>query len=146
MFVQGGLLMSSLSIKGTMRGLVICIEGNPLFENIKSELAHKLESRKGFFKAASFCLEGGSNLEEEQRQTLISMCLDNGMVHDDTISTLVREERKSARRTHNDAGDSDNVVINKNIRSGQKIVAKKDLVVVGNVNPGESLLPGAISL
>lgn len=138
--LSGGQFMSSLSIKGTMRGLVISIEGSPLFENIKSELLAKLEARKGFFKGASFCLIGG-NLEAEQRQDLINLCLDNEMILDESISTagLIQRE-KTATNIHREA--ENNMVINRNIRSGQRITAKNDLVVVGNVNPGAELIAG----
>lgn len=134
--------MSSLSIKGTMRGLIISIDGSPFFDNIKAELIQKLESRKGFFREAPFCIEGGVNLAQEEKQDLINLCLDNGMVLDSSISTdFIRKQRVAARRI-NEHQDTDNVVINRNIRSGQKIVANKDLVVVGNVNAGAELIAG----
>lgn len=135
--------MSSLSIKGTIEGLIIHIEGTPLFENIKSELTNKLESHKGFFKSAVFCLEGGNNLDQEQKQSLIELCVDNGMIHNDTIlTTTIGKDRQNPQRNSNNADDFDNMVINRNIRSGQKVIAKKDLVVVGNVNPGAELVAG----
>lgn len=134
--------MSSLSIKGTMRGLIISIDGNALFNNIKAELIQRLESRKGFFRDAPFCIEGGSNLAPEEKQDLINLCLDNGMVLDNSISTdHLRKQRAAARRI-NEHRETDNVVINRNVRSGQKIVANKDLVVVGNVNAGAELIAG----
>jgi len=126
-----------------MRGLVICIEGAPLFEKIKSELLHKLDTGNGFFKAASFCLDGGNHLNSEQRQALIELCVENGMVYDETISTALRkEDNRLTRGSNGDADDSGNVVINRNVRSGQRVIAKKDLVVVGNVNPGAELIAG----
>ncbi len=132
--------MSSLSIKGTRNGLVICIKGHSLFETLKAELLHNLEARKGFFKQACFCLDGGEHLETEQKQALIDLCIDNGMVLDNTIAPAKIETspiNRSQRSSHDE-----NVVINRNVRSGQKIWAKKDLVVVGNVNPGAELIAG----
>lgn len=133
--------MSTLSIKGTRKGLIICIEGKPLFENIKSDLINKLEARKGFFRQASFCIEGGEHLEPEQKQALVDLCVGNGMVLDDTIA-LVKIENSRMDRSHSSAQNDENVIINKNVRSGQKVWAKKDLVVVGNVNPGAELVAG----
>lgn len=133
--------MSSLSIKGTKNGLVICIDGHSLFENIKAELLHKLEIRKGFFKQACFCLDGGEHLEKEQKQALIDLCIDNGMVLDNTIS-LGKINPSHTDRSQNGPMNNENVIINRNVRSGQKVCAKKDLVVVGNVNPGAELIAG----
>lgn len=135
--------MSSLSIKGTMRGLIISVDDSPFFDNIKAELLEKLESRQGFFKEAPFCIEGGANLAEEQKQDLINLCLDNGMVFDNSIGTFHRQKQEMSRmRNSNAHQDTDNVVVNRNVRSGQKIVSNKDLVVVGNVNAGAELIAG----
>jgi len=133
--------MSCLSIKGTRKGLVICIEGKPLFENIKSELEKRLEIRRGFFRQASFCFEGGDYLEPGQKQALIDMCIDNGMVFDSTVNSALPKNH-GKELSYNTPSVSENVVINRNVRSGQKIWAKKDLVVVGNVNPGAELIAG----
>ena len=136
--------MSYVSIKGTMKGLVISINGNPLFENIESELIKKLNTRKGFFKQASFRFEGDQNLKEEEKQALINLCLEHGMLLDKKIAApAVRKEDHSYMRHRNDHfNKDDNIVINRNVRSGQKVIAKKDLVVVGNVNPGAELIAG----
>ncbi len=137
--------MSSLSIKGTMRGLIISIDDNPLyFDNTKAELVQRLDSRNGFIREAPFCITGGANLAEEQLQDLINLCLDHGMVLDNSISAVhQRKQSEMARkRSHSLHQATDNIVINRNIRSGQKIVATKDLVVVGNVNPGAELIAG----
>jgi septum site-determining protein MinC len=140
---SGGFIMSYLSIKGTMKGLIICIEGNTLFENIKSELISRLEASKGFFKEAPFCLYGDQNLPSEQRQALIDLCVDNGMVLDNSIvSAMPKQYSPNNKNTDSQPVTDDNLVINRNIRSGQRIIAKKDLVIVGNVNPGAELIAG----
>lgn len=132
--------MSCLSIKGTMKGLVICIEGNSLFDNIKSELINKLEAGKGFFKEASFCLHGDQNLAAEQRQVLINLCLDYGMVFDNAMAPSELKKESHNSRRQEDYRTEENIVINRNVRSGQKIVSKKNLVIVGNVNPGAEIV------
>jgi len=134
--------MSAISIKGTRSGLVICVKTKYKFEDIRMELISRLESARGFFKGARFNIHGCENLEAEQRQVLKNICLERGMILDSTISLPSREIATFELPNPGSHEGGGNVILRKNIRSGQKVIAKKDLVIIGNVNPGAELIAG----
>jgi len=134
--------MSAFSIKGTRNGLVICIEPRYEFEEIKRELINKLEKTSNFFKGAKFNILSSGSLTAEQMQILKSICLDRGMTLDPSIVLPTQQNKSPSEAPEITPSGTENIILRKNIRSGQKISAPKDLVIIGNVNPGAELIAG----
>ncbi|KUK10303.1 MAG: putative septum site-determining protein MinC [Clostridia bacterium 41_269] len=134
--------MPAFSIKGTKNGLVICIEPRCEFEEIKRELINKLEKASNFFKGARFNIFSAGSLSAEQLQILKNICLDRGMTLDTSIVLPTQQNNSHPQASAKDSSGTDNIILRKNIRSGQIVTAPKDLVIVGNVNPGAELIAG----
>lgn len=76
-----------VNIKGTRNGLVICLDSNHDFEEIKRTLKSKIESSRGFFKGAKFTFYlDRDTLSIEKTKELEDICCENGLVIDNQIN------------------------------------------------------------
>ncbi len=74
-----------INIKGTRRGLVICLDSNHDFEELKRSLKSKIESARGFFKGAKFTFHLGFSLTAEKTRELEKICCEHGLIPDKSI-------------------------------------------------------------
>ena len=67
--------------KGTRNGLVIVLDPNREYEEIRNTLLKKMESAKGFFKGAKFSFFNGQQaIPENQKSELENICRQFGLV------------------------------------------------------------------
>ena len=161
-----------INIKGTRHGLVICLDLNHDFDELKRTLKSKIESSRGFFKGAKFTFHLGCNhLGAEKTRELEDICCENGLVMNDEINwtaqssvdnsvrpivsipdslremamadnvrPLMREASPSIPSTGVTASDNmPCLMVNRSLRSGQKINYDGNVVVLGDVNPGADI-------
>lgn len=151
-----------INIKGTRRGLVICVDSTHDFEVLKSSLRSKIESAGGFFKGAKFTFHlAKTPLSFEETRELQNICREHGLVPDEQIDWQPTFSRtpvshlplKGAKPAL--AEDSAKVLptigvtekemsepgllIQHGLRSGQKINYQGNIIVLGDVNPGSEI-------
>ncbi|MGB9803045.1 septum site-determining protein MinC [Desulfofundulus sp.] len=123
-----------VSIKGTREGLVILLDPNREFEDLKLHLKRKMESARGFFRGARFTVYG-QTITRYQRTELEDICRQHGLIPSPDIPWPF--ERKKAASPGEPAR-----LLHGTLRSGQEICHRGSVVVVGNVHPGAQVMAG----
>jgi septum site-determining protein MinC len=144
------MINDAVNIKGTKNGLVININSYYDMEIIKNCLQNKFESTKGFFSGAQFHLKpNGRKLTNKEKIELETLCKNHG---------LIPSKNKKNEENYNNQNTSkpDETVITNigilpeelngvnnfikcNIRNGQKLFFKGNVILVGDINPGGQL-------
>ena len=137
-----------VSIKGTRNGLVIVLDPNREFDEIRKNLLNKMESARGFFKGARFSFfQGHNEIPTNQKNELENICIKYGLVPNMEKQATFRTEftetpRKPARSISRcDQGEAA-LMIRRSLRSGQRISYMGHVVVLGDVHPGAEVLSG----
>lgn len=133
--------------KGSKKGISIILNGDASFEAIKNELSDKLMQARGFFGETALNIEilGRDVLDDEQD---ILKNLFNDILKNDCKITFSQSKNendfiKPVNSTAYDLFSLDEGITKfykKTVRSGQRIEALCNLVIVGDVNPGAELL------
>jgi len=131
----------NVTIKGTKDGLVLHLDDNCSFQELKKELDEKLSANTGEQEQhiITVKLEVGnrylSELQREELKTLIRQ--KKNLVVDDIYSNvLTKEEAKRLR------DETEVVTVAKIVRSGQVLQVPGDLLLIGDVNPGGEVIAG----
>lgn len=138
-----------IRIKGTKNGLLIVLDPNHNFEEIRKNLLSKMESSRGFFKGAKFSIcQGHEEIPTNQKNELEDICRQFGLVLSNDNHTVYKgieptqNYRKVPRITpQSDAGEAA-LMVKRSLRSGQRIVYPKHIVVLGDVHPGAEIVSG----
>jgi len=145
-----------VSIKGTRNGLLILLDPSHEFEDIKKTLLSKLELSRGFFKGAIFTLsQGQQEIPADQKDELEGICLQYGLIPNpdkaaskktEEIASIIADISKPARKnTHapaqTDIGEAA-LMVRRSLRSGQRVVHKGHIIVLGDVHQGAEVISG----
>lgn len=137
-----------VSIKGTRNGLVIVLDPNREFEEIKNTLLSKMESARGFFKGAKFSFfQGQRDIPVCEKNELENICRQYGLVPNTGENISLRTDFvKSPRKMALDSSRADTgeaaLMVRRSLRSGQRISYPGHVVVLGDVNPGAEVVSG----
>jgi len=134
----------AISIKGTRYGLVILLDADQEFNQLKLLLQNKLESAKGFFTGARFWFKQTLPvLTNDQQEELLNICTNNGLipatgVYDKEIEPLAKKAFQPGQRTGltPEEENSPCLLVQQNIRSGQSITYNGHVTVLGDLHPG----------
>lgn len=137
-----------VSIKGTRNGLVIVLDPNREFEEIKNTLLSKMESARGFFKGAKFSLfQGHRDIPLQQKDELENICRQYGLVPNTVAQEPLRSDlTATVGRPHtairqSGAGEPA-LLVRRSLRSGQRVSYPGHVVVLGDVHPGAEVVSG----
>ncbi len=147
-----------VSIKGTRHGLVIVLDPNRDFEEIRNNLFHKMKSARGFFKGAKFSFfQENREIPTHQKNELENICRQFGLIPNTgervalkTIfaenhykKPLSSEHNTSQQNTsqHNGEGEAA-LMVRRCLRSGQRISYPGHIIVLGDVHPGAEVISG----
>lgn len=138
-----------VSIKGTRNGLLILLEPNRDFEEIRKTLLSKMESARGFFKGAKFSLsQGPDEIPVNQKDELENICRQYGLIpNTDKVATIrpVMKASPAPAVAHAAARPSAGeaaLMVRRSLRSGQRVTHEGHVVVLGDVNPGAEVISG----
>lgn len=117
-----------IKIKGiTVPALLITFDEKLSFEENLKELEEKLSS--AFFKSSLAILDlNGLNLSDEEKKTVEDILKKHNT---ELLSYRLGKEKKEERKYQN----KNLKIVNKTVRSGQKIEFKGDILILGDVNP-----------
>ncbi|AQS59281.1 septum site-determining protein MinC [Desulforamulus ferrireducens] len=142
-------MSEAVSIKGTRYGLLILLDQERDFEEIKQNLYKKMNSARGFFKGAKFAFYQEPE-EQEQKQALEQICLEFGLIHQPDIRTKIastpppvssQEIQASQQKSNTSSGNTgDTLLVKRSLRSGQKIHYPGNVVVLGDIHPGAEVV------
>jgi len=149
-----------INIKGTKKGLVILLDSNKDFNELKSRLKEKIISSRGFFKGARFTFKLDETiLDLDKEKELEAICCEHGLIrseeeipHSQQISKLA----KSANHTKdtNDTEETEetedtkvstqpekgSLLLTSGLRSGQKVNYDGNITILGDVNYGSEIV------
>jgi len=145
-----------IAIKGTLKCLVIHIDTQFDFSDVKTALKKHLSDSNGFFKGAKFKFHPSNDtLTPEQYKDLEQVCLEYDLTPiietEDTTIEIIKDsnvaESKLPEEEHkNFLGLSDTELnqqshfISKSLRNGEKLTFKGNLILLGDINPGSEIV------
>lgn len=117
-----------IKIKGiTVPALLIKLDDNLSFKENLKDLEEKLSST--FFKSSLAILDlNGLNLSDEEKKTVEDILKKHNT---ELLSYKLEKEKKEEKKYQN----KNLKIVNKTVRSGQKIEFKGDILILGDVNP-----------
>ncbi|MEH7123960.1 septum site-determining protein MinC [Bacillus sp. JJ1532] len=131
----------NITIKGTKDGLILHLDDSCSYEDLKKELDIKLSesSRSREDRLITVKVQVGnrylSNDQEEELKELIRQ--KKNLVVDSIISNVVSKEEAAKLKE-----ETEIIPIARIIRSGQVLHVQGDLLLVGDVNPGGTVIAG----
>jgi septum site-determining protein MinC len=155
-------LNQSVTIKGTKSGIILVLDPDVAFSDLRGEIkSHFIEASSFLGKNKMGLIVRGRNLSEEEEQEVMQIIADNTQL---TITCIIDEESETERlfnmRSQQDkiheaddhtspadtnttdiSTDCDNnaQVLVGNLRSGQDVSCKQNVVILGDVKPGASV-------
>ncbi len=136
---------SAVIIKSNPYGLILNLDPDIPFEELRQAVADKFKMSANFFKNAKLALTfRGRVLTKEQENLLVDEIVQNSSIH---ILCLVDEEKKSEEYYKNavihaleNQKDEDGQFYRGTLRSGQTLETEKSVVIIGDVNPGAQVV------
>lgn len=146
-------MSEAVSIKGTRHGLLILLDKERDFEDIKQNLYKKMDSARGFFKGAEFAFYQEPE-ENEQKQVLEQICMEYGLIHQPDIRLKITTnptaapspeitsayEQKAVVTSEEKNNQTDTLLVKRSLRSGQKVHYPGHVVVLGDIHPGAEVV------
>ena len=138
--------------KGINGSLQLILKQPADFQLILTELKTKIEAAAEFFKAGTVVKVSANtahSLTPEQKNQLNTLLADYGiqLAEGSDVQPVKRvnpllEIMESACEYNKENYETQALIINRTLRSGQKVVYKGTVVVLGDVNPGAEIIAG----
>lgn len=121
---------STVTIKGTRKGLIILLDGNSDLGELKQALTAKLKAAQGFFRGARFMLSSSRPLSLRETAELEEVCLRHGLVpiHEENPPPVPQCEPSPVNQP--------TLLREVTLRSGQELAVEGNIVLLGHVHRG----------
>lgn len=127
-------MRNAISFRVSSKGVIINLNSEMKFSDIADALMKHTEEASSFFTGVDIFLNcSGRVFSLKEMQELIDIVSRYEKV--DNIYFLNEKERVRSRAT-------DTVLINRTIRSGQKLKYPTNVVIIGDINPGAEVVAG----
>ncbi len=152
-------LKNLVSIKGTKSGIILVLDSNESFDNLKAEIAEKFADASGFLgnNSMGLIIRGRDLSDEEEKEVLdiisensqlrISCIINEASAAEKYIAEAVKKavsedlESSNPKDLSGDISNNNNAqVFVGNLRSGQDISCEQSIVVMGDVKPGANVV------
>jgi septum site-determining protein MinC len=132
----------NVTIKGTKDGIVLHLDDSCSFEELQKELDEKLSANQKTQAERQLTRVkvdvGNRYLSDEQREEIKNLILQKkNLVVDDIESNVVTKAESDKLKAENEV-----VTVARIIRSGQVLEVPGDLLLIGDVNPGGTVIAG----
>ncbi|WP_342432461.1 septum site-determining protein MinC [Neobacillus sp. FSL H8-0543] len=132
----------NVTIKGTKAGIVLHLDDSCSYEELKKELDEKLSANQrtqAERQLTTVKVEIGNRyINDEQREELKDLIRQKkNLAVDDIVSNVVTREEAERLKAENEV-----VTIARIVRSGQVLEVPGDLLLIGDVNPGGTVIAG----
>ena len=136
---------SAVIIKSNPYGLILNLDPELPFDELREAVADKFKKSAGFFKNATLALTfRGRVLTKEQELQLLEAVVQNSGIH---VICIVDENKKTAEYykkavTHamEKQKEEDGQFYRGTLRSGQTLETESSIVIIGDVNPGAQVI------
>ncbi|MFP4198239.1 MAG: septum site-determining protein MinC [Halanaerobium sp.] len=131
-------MASVFSFQAVSDGIVMNFRNGSTFGNIKKAVSLHAAEASDFFTGVNLYLNlSGLELAFEQLEELMEIVQNYKQVN-----KIYFTARKITAEEKNDDQISDAVIINRTLRSGQRVKHQANVVIVGDVNPGAEVIAG----
>lgn len=136
---------NSVIIKGLNNGIIVILDPNIEFDLLKEKVIKKFKDSSKFLGNAQVALrfEGRKLTDEEQLELLQIISIHSEL----KIICLVTENpeqeaifQKAIEQTHVESSKTNGRFYKGNLRSGQSLECETSIVIIGDVNPGASVV------
>jgi septum site-determining protein MinC len=148
---------NSVIFKGRRDGIVILLDRDVAFDEIKQALSEKMVDAKGFFRDGKTAITfKGRELNENQEQELLDIVanqtdlsitfaqsIGSGSLSDSRVTVtedVKAEEKDPIERTIESWGENRTLYKMESLRSGQSVKYEGSVIIIGDVNPGAEVI------
>ena len=138
-------MSSSVKIRGSKHGISVKLDSGASYEDIKKNVASEFKAAEKFLgeQKLAVCFEG-YYLTEQQQEELVDIIHQNCNVHIVCIVDQNPEQdmkfKKNVEQTMMDFDASTGQFYKGQLRSGQVLEFEQSVIVIGDVNPGASII------
>ena len=138
-------MSSSVKIRGSKHGISVKLDPGASYEDIKNDVASEFRDAGKFLgeEKLAVCFEG-QYLTEQQQEELVEIIHQNCNVHIVCIIDQNPEHekrfQKTVEKTIMDFDASTGQFYKGTLRSGQVLEFEQSVIVIGDVNPGASII------
>jgi len=129
--------MDKVLLKGNKDGIVAYINsGN--YEDVKGELIEKIERGGDFFTGCKLSIiDKEGKIPEEKQKSLEKLFIENYNI---TVNFIKKKNEPPQKKFFQGIEEGNTKFITNTVRSGQNMVFKGNLVVIGDVNSGSEVI------
>ena len=136
---------SAVKIRGSKHGINVKLDNSASYEEIKSSVASEFKEAEKFFGDEKLAISfEGKYLTDEQQEELVDIIHQNCNVHIVCIVDQTTEQEKRFQKTVEETmmefDASTGQFYKGHLRSGQVLEFEKSVVIIGDVNPGASII------
>ncbi len=135
-----------IEIKGGKNGLVIIMGKDSTLKEIEDELEVKLKEGGSFFDQARIRIDlCGRQGRPEEIEEIKKILVKHNLIFDGITSNnehIVVNSKSESLKTSSDQKETRALIVQRTLRSGQKIHYKGAVVIFGDVNPGAEIIAG----
>ena len=138
-------MSSSVKIRGSKHGISVKLDNGASYEDIKKDIASEFKDAEKFLGEEKLAVSfEGKYLTEEQQEELVDIIHKNCNVHIvcimDQNSEQEKRFQKSVQETMMEFDASTGQFYKGHLRSGQVLEFDKSVIIIGDVNPGASII------
>lgn len=136
---------NSVIIKGTKSGIVVVLDSQLPFEELKQHIATKFSESKKFLGNATMAISfEGRNLTNEEEREILDVITTNSDLKIICIVSNDEDLESRFKKSLNDRlmelSTSTGQFYKGNLRSGQALESETSIIVIGDVNPGAKVV------
>lgn len=138
-------MSSSVKIRGSKHGISVKLDSGASYEDIKKDVASEFKDAGKFLgeEKLAVCFEG-QYLTEKQQEELVDIIHQNCNVHIvciiDQSPEQIQRFQKTVEQTMMEFDASTGQFYKGHLRSGQVLEFEQSVIVIGDVNPGASII------
>lgn len=138
-------MSSTVKIRGSKHGISVKIDKEASYEDIKNDIASEFKDAGKFLGEERLAISfEGKYLTEEQQEELVDIIHQNCNVHIvcimDQNSEQEQKFQKSVQQTMMEFDASTGQFYKGQLRSGQVLEFEQSVIIIGDVNPGASVI------
>lgn len=136
---------NSVIIKGNTHGIVVVLDKNMAFEELKENIAVKFKDSAKFLGKAQMAVSfEGRKLSNDEEREVLDVINENSDLHVICVVDLDEEKDKVFKKALDDRlmelSNQTGQFYKGNLRSGQVLETETSVIVIGDVNPGASVV------
>lgn len=136
---------NSVVLKGNKYGIVVMLDSNTSFEEIRAVIADKFNESSKFFGKESMAISfEGRKLQPDEERELLDIINDNTDLNIVCIIDNDKQQEEYFKRTVeeklNDLNSGAGQFYRGTLRSGQVLESDSSVIILGDVNPGAKII------